>query len=65
MGVLVSNINNMTKKKFTEELEWLRRRLDGHSKPLIMSGNQTSRFNHVSMEYVNARIDDLISTYGV
>lgn len=55
----------MTKKKFTDELEWLRRRLDGHSKPLTMFGNQTSRFNHVSMEYVNARIDDLISTYGV
>lgn len=49
----------MTKEEFAKHLEYLRRRLHGHSKAIF-----DSETLYVKMDYVNARIDDLISTYG-
>jgi hypothetical protein len=58
----------MTKKEFAKQLEYLRRRLYGHSKVNYPVGNAIDIQPHnksVTMDYVDARIDDLISTYGI
>lgn len=48
----------MTKEEFTKHVEYLRRRLYGHARV------NDRGIMHVEIDYVDARIDDLITVYG-